>query len=152
VLRQARLSSIRASFALASALVFFVAAATAGASETPLTAAQFRAKATAICTALNGYQIPADVSFVAGMQGALAQTRSSVKALGRLEPPASLRTLHAQALQEESRLVDDFSTLLAQVRSHDLTPSKVIDALGKDAHATHAANLWRRLGIPACAG
>jgi len=150
VLRQARLSRFRASLVLAAALAVS-AAATASASETPLTAAQFRARATAICTALNGYQIPVNASFVAGMQGALAQTRSSVAALGRLEPPAALRALHARALQEETRLVDDFSTLLAQVRSHDLAPAKVIDALGKDAHATHAALLWRRLGIPACA-
>ena len=136
---------------LTAAVAFSVAAA-ASAGEAPLTASQFRAKATAICTALNGYHIPAKVSFVAGMQGALDQTRSSVAALGRLEPPAGLRSLHARALQEETQLVDDFSTLLARVRTHDLTPAKVIDALGKDAHATHAALLWRRLGIPACAG
>ena len=134
-------------------LLAAAALATAAAAATPLTAAQYRAKANAVC------RLDAKRAQAAGHTGNLALAiqaqlqiaQASYAQLKALVAPASLRPLNAQVLANIRAGIGIVQGLLAQAKAGTLTAAEFQSNPQLSANASAEIALWRKLGASACA-
>jgi hypothetical protein len=126
-----------------------VLAGSASAAGPALTASEYRAKANAICTELNNYAPPSG-TLANQFAALLAKARSSLRALEKLEPPSTLAPTHRQVTQLITKGLGTFDSLLARLRSGQLTESHFRAAVGRVSSEKEDA-LWKKLGAKVCA-
>jgi hypothetical protein len=139
--------------ALAASLVLVLAAASVAAAATPLTAAQYRAKANAIC------RLDAKRAQGAGHTGNLAEAiqaqlqiaQTSYAQLRKLVPPARLRSLNAQVLANIRAGIGIVQGLLQQAQAGTLTQAEFQSNPQLAQNASTEVALWKKLGASVCA-
>ena len=131
-------------------LVALVAGIPAQASGPRLTPAAYRAKATAICNALNTFTPPASGTFAQKFTVLVGEAISARKELGNLRPPTSLALLHAKVIALEARDIDFFRSLLNQLRAGKIGTAQLIASFAQAPSGTDEDRIWKQLGVPAC--
>jgi hypothetical protein len=116
------------------------------------TAAQYRAQANAVCNADQKKldALPHGITLAVYLEDAIAVTQSSLTALQKLHPPASLATLHAKVVANIRAGFPIVQRLLVRAKAGKLTAAQ----LGKDpaltANAKNEVSLWKQLGAKDC--
>jgi hypothetical protein len=126
-----------------------MAATSARAAQAPLTPGQYRHQVNAICSEFNQYRLPA-IGVANGLGAILVKARAAVADLRRLHPPRSLAELHAEILTANTRRLEVFGSLLAQLKSKKITLSQFAERMAKNPYPAQANELWKRVGATDC--
>jgi hypothetical protein len=115
-----------------------------------LTAPQYRAKADALCAALNGAPAPPG-SPIHQLSVGLGRARGFLAALERLRPPPALARPNAQVVGVVSDEVAFFASLLGKLESGRLTADEFVAKFNRSPLPHKEVALWTKLGARVCA-
>lgn len=118
----------------------------------PLSVAQYRRRANAICAHLYGARPPATTP-VKKLEWAVGQSRTALTALKALRPPPSLAKLHEQVVRVDTRLDAFTSSLVKQVKAGYITVAGAAAAYETSpvSNGKTETALWKKLGVKVCA-
>jgi hypothetical protein len=148
---RARVLRTRAVVALLVAGV--LTAANSASPSPPLSVANFRSQAKAICAkASTDTSQPSGTTTLAVYEAARQATAKEVNALAHLKPPPSLIRLHSAAVIADAKALSAFSALVSRVKREHLSFGNALAAfvtlVGKPSAAVDA--IWKKMGVPAC--
>lgn len=133
-----------------AACIAVAAAGAARAGQPPLTASAYRAKANAICSTFNSFQLPTTGSLPDQLSAMVAKGRAALDKLRGLRPPQSLAKLHAAVIVADGRQLAMLASLLPQLRSGKLTLVQVATRMHTHGFGDQANALWKQIGAVEC--
>ena len=144
----------RGALAAVSLVAVASVAASAWPASPPLTVAQYRVRAKAICATATREQNGAGItrSLPQRLAFDLHVAQTAYRALARLNPPPELHRLHATMLADTRALLGLTPALIRAAREGAATFARVsAQERASDAKiAKELERIWVRLGVPSC--